>query len=501
RAALLEKVGIRTVEDALWFLPWRYEDRSIVTPIGQVSPGMDATVYGTVQATRLKRVLRRNFSILEVTVQDETGRLVAVFFNQPYLEKLLPAGARVMLSGRVSAGRRGWTDLRLDSPQYEVLGGEGEEDEAPLHVGRIVPIYHETKGLTSRLLRVVLKGLLEHYRGALAEVFPDALRRRLQLPMISEAMPAVHFPPGTADRAALERGTTPAHRRLAFEEFFLLELALALRHQGVKEEIKGIRFDPRTPLLARLRARLPFVLTDAQERVITDIHRDMTSPRPMNRLLQGDVGCGKTVVALHALVLACGSGYQAALMVPTEILAEQHFLNLRDLLTDLGLRTVLLTSGGSATRRKEALQMIASGEAQVVIGTHALIQTHVRFAKLGLAVVDEQHRFGVLQRKTLVDKGYRPDMLVMTATPIPRTLAMTVYGDLDVSVIDAMPPGRQPVRTLLFAEGQRPRAYQLLLQEVRAGRQGYLVYPLIEESEKVDLQAAIQGFERLRTRE
>ena len=498
RAALFQKLGVRTVEEALWFLPWRYEDRSVVTPIGQLAPGTRATICGTVQSSDLTRTRRRHMTILDVIVEDTTGGLHCVYFNQPYLEKLLKAGTRVMMNGMVSAGRKGWTDLRMDAPQFEVLG---EEAETPLHVGRIVPIYHETRGLTSRQIRVILKGLLDQYLGGLTEVLPDALRVRHRLPTIQTAIADVHFPGAPANREALDRGITPAHRRLAFEEFLLLELALAMRQRSVKEEIKGIRFNPRTPLVSRLTELLPFRLTGAQERVLAEIQRDMAAPRPMNRLIQGDVGCGKTVVALYAMLIACGSGYQAALMVPTEILAEQHYLTLRGLIHALGLQAVLLRSGGSPKARAAVRAQIETGQANIVIGTHALIQKGVRFAQLGLAVIDEQHKFGVLQRKTLLDKGYHPDVLVLTATPIPRTLAMTVYGDLDVSVIDALPPGRIPVRTWLFSEAQRRRAYQLVQDEMRAGRQGYIVYPLVEESEKVDLQAAIQGAERLQAQE
>jgi ATP-dependent DNA helicase RecG len=498
RALLLERVGIRTVEDLLWFLPWRYEDRSALTPIGRLTPGARATVCGRVSRCGAARTRRRGLTIVQATVEDGTGRVVAVFFNQSYLERLLAPGAAVMLSGTVTAGRGGWTDLRMDSPQYEVLDAD---DEAPLHVGRIVPIYHETRGLTSRLIRSMVKVALDQYAGSVEDVVPAAILRRQGLPPFGEAVREVHFPSPGTDAAALDRGATPARRRLAFEELLLLEVGLALRQREVKTEVKGIRFDVDTPLLDRLRALLPFRLTPAQARVVAEIRADMAAARPMNRLLQGDVGCGKTVVALHAIVVACGSGYQAALMAPTEILAEQHYLNLRESLRALGLETVLLKSRGGGRARNEALRRIEGGEAQVVVGTHALIQKGVRFAKLGLAVIDEQHKFGVLQRKTLLEKGYHPDVLVMTATPIPRTLAMTVYGDLDVSVIDRLPPGRRPVRTLLFREAERRRAYRLLEDEVRAGRQGYLVYPLVEESEKVDLQAAIQAAERLQARE
>lgn len=497
RTTALERLGVKTVEEALWFMPWRYEDRSVITPIERLRPGLRATVCGTVMASSLKRIPHRRMTVLDVTLDDSTGRLQAVFFNQAYLEELLTPGARVMMAGRVQAGRKSWADLRLDVDQYELL----EEGDAPLHVGRIVPIYHETRGWTSRHMRALVKSLLDQHAAAMPDILPEPVRCRLHLPRMVEAIQEVHFPrPGT-DLEALERGTTPAHRRLAFEELFVLQLALGSRQRSVKEEVKGIRFDIATPLLGRLRSVLPFTLTAAQERVIADIQRDMASPRPMNRLIQGDVGCGKTVVALHALVTACGSGYQAALMAPTEILAEQHYLTLRGLLRELGLKPVLLKSGGRTKARTAALQQIASGEAQVVIGTHALIQKEVRFANLGLAVIDEQHKFGVLQRKTLLDKGYHPDVLVLTATPIPRTLAMTVYGDLDVSVIDALPPGRKPIRTWLFTESQRRRAYQILRDELEAGRQAYIVYPLVEESEKVDLQAAIQGMERLQTGE
>jgi len=494
RAAWLEKLAVHTVEDALWFLPWRYEDRSVRTAIGDLAPGARATICGLIRHSDLKRTARRRMTILDVTVEDSSGDLRAVYFNQPYLEKLFKPGSRVMMSGMVSAGRKGWTDLRMDAPQYEMLG---EDDDTPLHVGRIVPIYHETRGFTSRQIRTLMKGLIDQYGIGLEEILPGSVRTRHQLPTIQTAIADVHFPQPQTDPEALERGTTPAHRRLAFEELFVLQLALALRQRSVKQETKRLRFDTATPLVSQVRALLPFRLTDAQERVLTEIQRDMASSRPMNRLLQGDVGCGKTVVAFIAMLIACGSGYQAALMVPTEILAEQHYHNLQRLIAALGIRVALLTSGGSAKARAVALKQIESGEAQVVIGTHALIQKGVQFAQLGLAVIDEQHKFGVLQRKTLLEKGLHPEVLVLTATPIPRTLAMTVYGDLDVSVIDALPPGRRPVRTWVFNESQRRRAYQLLHDEVRAGRQAYIVYPLVEESEKVDLRAAIQAVERL----
>ncbi|MDH4237400.1 MAG: ATP-dependent DNA helicase RecG, partial [Nitrospira sp.] len=498
RTGLLQRWKIDTVEDALWTLPWRYEDRSVMTPLGDLIPGMVTSICGTIAKCDAKRTKNRRLSVLDVGVEDQTGRMQAVFFNQPYLEQVLAVGTRVMMSGRVIAGRQGWMIPRMEVAQYEVVG---EETESTLHVGRIVPVYHETKGWTSRQMRVLEKDLLDEYAREAHDCLPVQLRARRRLIPIQEALHAAHFPDAGADLTLLEQGKTPAHRRLAFEELFLLQTALATRQRSVQNEPKQLAFNPRTPLLGKLGRLLPFRLTAAQDRVIREIYGDMLAPRPMNRLVQGDVGSGKTAVALHALVMACGSGYQAALMAPTEILAEQHYRNLSGIFEALGLKAILMRGSDRATAKTSQIAQLASGEAQVAIGTHALIQKGVAFKNLGLAIVDEQHKFGVLQRKTLNDKGYKPDMLVLTATPIPRTLAMTVYGDLDVSIIDELPPGRKPVHTLLFDQSQRRRAYQLLRDELRSGRQAYVVYPLIEESEKTDLQAAIQGAEQLQNGE
>ncbi len=498
RTALLQRLRIETVEDALWTVPWRYEDRSVMTPMCNLVPGMVTSIYGTIAKCETKRTRNRRLSVLDVGVEDQTGRMQVVFFNQAYLEDILTVGKRVMMSGRVIAGRQGWMVPRMEVAQYEVIG---EELESALHVGRIVPIYHETKGWTSRQMRVLTKGLLEEHGLELRDHLPVPLRARQRLIPIQEALQDVHFPKAGTDLQLLEQGRTPAHRRLAFEELFLLQMALATRRRSVHDEPKGLHFKPRTPLLEKLSRLLPFRLTPAQDQVIREIFRDMISPRPMNRLVQGDVGSGKTVVALHAIVMACGSGYQAALMAPTEILAEQHFRNLRGTLEALGLKGVLMRGGDKAAVKKAQAAALVSGEIKVAIGTHALIQKGVAFKHLGLAVVDEQHKFGVLQRKTLIDKGYKPDVLVLTATPIPRTLAMTVYGDLDVSIIDTLPPGRKPVRTFLLGEPQRRRAYQIIRDELRNKKQAYVVYPLVEESEKKDIQAAIQGAEQLQNGE
>jgi ATP-dependent DNA helicase RecG len=498
RTSMLQRFGIETVEDALWTLPWRYEDRSVMTPIGQLVPGVQSSICGTIVRSEAKRARSRRLTILDIVVEDSTGRLQAVFFNQPFLEAVFTVGTSVMLTGRMVTGAQGWVAMRMEVAQYEVVGAESE---ASLHVGRIVPVYHETKGWTSRQMRALMKGLLDVHAAEAQEALPVQLRARYRLLPIQQAIQDVHFPQPGTDGGQLDRGLTPAHRRLAFEELFVLQLALASRHRVIKEEVKQVSFNPKTPLLGKLERALPFQMTEAQARVIREILSDMTSSKPMNRLVQGDVGSGKTIVAMQAMVLACGSGYQAALMAPTEILAEQHYLTMKKLLEPLGLSVVLVSGGGRAAARKAVRGQVASGIAQVVIGTHAIIQQGVTFSKLGLAVVDEQHRFGVLQRKAFIEKGYKPDVLVLTATPIPRTLAMTVYGDLDVSVIDQMPPGRKPVRTFLLNDGQRRRAYQILRDELRSGRQAFIVYPLVEESEKTDLQAALQGAEQLQAEE
>jgi ATP-dependent DNA helicase RecG len=494
RSSLLQRLRIETVEDALWTVPWRYEDRSVMTPIGNLVPGMVTSICGTVVKSETKRTRNRRFTVLEVGLDDQTGRMQAVFFNQSYLEQVLAVGKTVMMSGRVIAGRQGWMVPRMDVAQYEVVG---EGTESTLHVGRIVPIYHETKGWSSRQMRVLIKGLLEEHTADLRDVLPVSVRARQRLVPIQEALGEAHFPKAGVDLAAFEQGKSVAHRRLVFEELFLLQVALAARQRSVQVEKKDLHFNPRTPLLEKLGKLLPFQLTTAQDQVIREIFRDMISPRPMNRLVQGDVGAGKTVVALHAIVMACGSGYQAALMAPTEILAEQHYRNLSSMLATLGVKVALLRGSDKAAVKKTQVAQLSVGKIHVAIGTHALIQKGVTFKNLGLAVVDEQHKFGVLQRKTLIEKGYKPDIIILTATPIPRTLAMTLYGDLDVSVIRALPPGRKPIRTFLFGEAQRRRAYQILRDELHNKRQAYVVYPLVEESEKIDLQAAMQGAERL----
>ena len=497
RAALLEKLGIRTIEDALWFLPWRYEDRSHIVPIGKLVPDEKATIAGTIHQARLQRTRRRSMTLLTMSVRDDTGAVDVVFFNQPYLESVLKSGLRVVLSGPVAAHPRYVNGVQMKSPQYELVGAD---EDLLLHVGRIVPIYHETRGLSSRQLRWIMQALLEAHDAHLPDPLPASLLERHHWPSFHAAIAESHFPSKTEDVTLLNSGQTAARRRLAFEECFLLQLALAIR-QRTHQAVPGIAFRLTRTLTTKLYDHLPFQLTDAQQRVIAEIERDMSTPQPMNRLIQGDVGSGKTVVALHAMLAACGDGYQAVLMAPTEILAEQHFLTIQQYLEPLDVSVALLTGGTSQKERARILESVAHGDIRVVVGTHALLEQNVQFHRLGLVVVDEQHKFGVLQRGKLREKGQQPDVLVMTATPIPRTLAMTVYGDLNVSIIDGLPPGRTPIQTRVFRHQARHRAYELVRKEVNKGRQAYIVYPLVEESEKLDLEAAILAAERLQTEE
>jgi len=496
RARLLEKLGVLTVEDALWFVPWRYDDRVEVLPIANLLPGMKPTIKGRVVTCRITTTSRRRLVVVTIMVRDETGVLEGVFFNQPYLEKIFVAGAPVLLTGAVTVNTNGRSPLLMKGPQYELLTVEDLEEDAG---GRIVPIYHETHGLSSKQIRRIIQAIFDQYSPQLQDILPADLRAQLGLPMLPSALAALHCPDQHQSITRLNQQATPAHQRLAFEELLLLQLALARKRHLQITAAPGLAFSRNDALLEELKKVLTFSLTAAQERVIDEIFQDMNRPICMNRLLQGDVGCGKTAVALHALVMACGSGYQAALMAPTEVLSEQHYWSLKPFFEALNISCLLLKGGLAGAERAEVLAGLQSGDLQVVVGTHALLQPDVQFAKLGLVIVDEQHKFGVLQRAILREKAsWQPDVLVMTATPIPRTLAMTWYGDLDVSIIDEFPPGKKPVHTKLFEAKNRTRAHQVLRKELESGRQAYVVYPLVEPSEKVDLQAALEAADSLR---
>lgn len=491
RAQLFEQLGIETLEDLLFFAPFRYEDRTALKPIGSLQPGSEQTVLAEVRAVSLSESRFKKMKIADVTLFDNTGVLHAKWFNQPYLAELFKKGDRVMLSGKVLVNDYGGHHLEMASPQYEKV----DEDEPQIHVGCIVPIYHETKGITSRQIRTLMRRTLNQYATQIPDRLPEevvsAFMRQGTFCPFSDALCALHFPRAGADMSLLNAGRSPAHRRLAFDELFLLQAGLALRKKGLASRSQGIAFNVEARHVAALRGLLPFSLTRAQERVFAEISADMALIDPMHRLIQGDVGCGKTLVALMAILIAIGNGFQAALMVPTEILAEQHFLSLSGHLLALGQTCCALSSDMKTRDKAETLAHIASGETALVIGTHALIQEAVQFKKLGLVVVDEQHKFGVLQRAKLTQKGCHPDTLIMTATPIPRTLALTLYGDLNISVIDELPPGRAPVQTRLFRGKRRELAYPCVESELARGRQAYVVCPLVSESEKVDLKAAV----------
>jgi ATP-dependent DNA helicase RecG len=490
RAALFARLNVHTIEDACLFLPRRYEDRSRIRSISRVREGITETVIGEIKQVRMVTTRRRGRRIFEVIVEDGSGTITAKWFQfKPrYMAHLFKKGERIVLSGLVEYDRYsffgGWQMLH---PHYEIL--PPDEDEL-VHTGRIVPIYPTTEGFHQRSLRSIMKRIIDEYGPQLPDILPPRIRQRQGLLPMNLALQQAHFPDSPADLELLNQGLSPAHRRLVFEEFFLLELGLACRRRRFTEDKTGIAFNPPGELSRNLRKLLPFTLTAAQERVLNQIEQDMARPQPMNRLLQGDVGSGKTVVALFTLLRAVESGYQAAIMAPTEILAEQHYLNLHPLLDKLGINTLLLKGDLGAKEKQAAHTRIAGGQAQVVIGTHAIIQQKVRFHRLGLVIIDEQHRFGVMQRADLIRKGCQPDVLVMTATPIPRTLALTVYGDLALSVIDELPPGRKPVETRLYYDRQRSKLYGFINKQIQAGGQAYIVYPLVEESEKLNLRAA-----------
>ena len=493
RAKLFKRLGIATVEDLLYYSPFRYEDRGNIKPIRDLcQSGSDAyqTVQGKVMSARVIVTPRQRMKIFEATIGDGSGQITAKWFNQVFLKDVLKKDKMVVLSGHVKINNFVYGPY-MEGPEFEIIDSN---EGGLIHTGRIVPIYHGTNGLSQKVIRGIMNGALDSYQ--LKEIIPDFLLNKYHLPGRAEAIKDIHFPPEGSDIDKLNKCDTSAHKRASFEEFLLLELGLALK-KGVVTKEHGISFNVNGPVTDKLHSALPFKLTSSQQRVIDEIREDMSRPHPMNRLLQGDVGCGKTVVALTAILIAVENGYQTALMAPTEVLAEQHYRNIRTYIDQLGITSCILTSGLRARDREMVLQNILSGKVDIVIGTHALLEEGVVFKRLGLAVIDEQHKFGVLQRAALKKKGYNPDVLIMTATPIPRTLAMSVYGDLDLSVIDELPPDRIPVITEWLYGGRRKEAYFIMKDEVKKGRQIYVIYPLVEESEKVDLKGATEMAERL----
>jgi ATP-dependent DNA helicase RecG len=485
RSEALGKLGIRTARDLLRHAPHRYEDATTVTPIAKLAPGMDATAIGEVVSKGIIPT-RRGLRFFQAVIRDASGLIECSWPGQPFLDRTIRKGDTLLVSGPV----RFFHGRQLQPREFTILARAGEE---AAEEGTVFPIYPATAALTHRQIRRIVQANLDTLLAAAEEEeesLPDALRERLNLPGLRLAFEWVHQPPSLNHAEA-------ARRRFAFEELFVLQLLYARARYENREKRQGIAFQRSNALVRPFNDSLPFALTDAQKRVLAEISADMGAGWPMNRLLQGDVGSGKTVIALFAMLRAIENGYQAALMAPTELLAEQHQRTIASMVEALPIQPVILRSGLRAAERREALNRIASGNAQLVIGTHALIQEGVDFHRLGLAVIDEQHRFGVHQRLRLRQAGGEPDVLVMSATPIPRSLALTFYGDLDVSVLDELPPVRKPGKTVLRRESARERVFDFVRKEVQEGRQAYVVHPVIEESEALDVRSATEAFEQL----
>ena len=509
-ALVLQEKGVSTVEDLLYYLPFRYEDRLNPRGINELRVGEMASIIADVRTFGLFRT--RRMPLFEMTVGQARSTLKCIWFNAAYLKDKFRAGMTLALYGKVEAGDRSGHRFQIIQPQFEILhdptadssGGEEQEWQS-LEIGRIVPIYESAGAgrLTARWFRRVIHGMLENLGPELPDAIPAAVRGRMGLVDRRSAFWQAHWPEVGESLMNLQAARTPAHIRLIFEELFFLELGLELKRRKMRAQT-GISFEISDPVRAAIKRVLPFHPTAAQKRVLKEIAGDMAQPAPMRRLLQGDVGSGKTIVALEAAVIAMENGYQAALMAPTEILATQHYLSARKILEPSGYRIVSLTGSQEQGRKKQARRHIAQGNAQLVIGTHALIQETVEFDKLGLVIVDEQHRFGVMQRFRLMKKAdaAEPDVLVMTATPIPRTLALTLYGDLDTSILDELPPGRTPITTRRIGDERAEEVWAFVRKQVAAGHQAYVVYPVIEEGAmEGELKAAIKMYEQLRTTE
>ena len=487
RAEALEEQGIRCLRDLLYHFPRRYLDRSTITPISGCHAGVETTIIAKILSQQLVRTRRRNY--YQILVSDQSGQMTCVWFNGiRYIQNAFRTGDVVAFSGKVEF----FNGYQIVHPDYDKL--ESEEWDT-LHTARIIPLYPSTSslkrvGLDSRGFRRLLKPLVGNIQSFLPEILPLSLREKFQLLPLQEALRLIHFPDGT-------ESLQQAIRRLKFEELLFLQFVMAIRRKGIQSVPKSLRYRGTGNLLKEIYQKLPFDLTDAQKRVIKEIWEDMKSDHSMNRLLQGDVGSGKTVVALLSAAIAVSNGYQVAFMAPTEILAEQHYRSLYKFTGPLQIRIELLLGGQRKKKRDDILTRTRSGNIDLLVGTHALIQEGVEFKQLAYAIIDEQHRFGVVQRGQLIAKGLNPDVLVMTATPIPRTMSMTLYGDMDVSVIDEMPRRKAHIKTRLINEDKLDAVYQYIRERVQRGDQAYIVYPLIEESQKMDLTAAIQGYEYL----
>ncbi len=503
RAQTLASRSIITIEDLLYYTPFRYEDRKRLARVCDLIPGQMATVLVRVISCGPVRT-RRGLYLYELAAADAsgappggTGNLIrCTWFNATYLQRneTFREGQRVFFYGKVEQDRYGHGNMVMMQPKFEIVSGSGESDS--LEVGRITPIYEAIGNLSPAILRRLVWNALAGTDGEISECLPPSVLQRTKLMARSEALGQTHFPSSGEPLDELSRFRTPAQVRMIFEEFFNVGVVMALRRRGQKW-LPGVELRVTEGTRQAVKRMLPFHPTGAQKRVLKEIVEDMTSPHPMSRLLQGDVGSGKTIVALEAAVVAMQNGYQVALMAPTEILAAQHYLYCKRLLAPLGFDVELLIGGRAAKDKAEIKKRLSTGAVLLLVGTHALIEPDVEFARLALVIVDEQHRFGVMQRYDLIRKGRAPHVLVMTATPIPRTCALAAYGDLDFSVIDEMPPNRTPIITCIYAERDRGQAFEFIRRRVEAGEQAYAVYPIIEESKKLDLRPAVEMYEHL----
>ncbi|MFN7938713.1 MAG: ATP-dependent DNA helicase RecG [Bryobacteraceae bacterium] len=493
RAQMLEGKGLFTAEDLLGYAPFRYEDRTNVKSISQLAPGEMATVIAEVTSAKSTK-LRGRMALFEARFSDASRSvLLGKWFHGDYLKTILVPGLRVALFGKIEFDSFSGA-LSVMHPEFEILSSD-DDTEAALHLGRIVPIHEAVGKITPRVMRTLIYRVCESL-GGLADPLPAVLRERFAFPDYATALRHLHFPPSGEDVRVLNAFRSRAQQRLIFEEFFWLQCGVQLRRSKTRLE-PGIAFDLNDRVREQIKRMLPFKPTAAQKRVLKEIAEDMAAPRPMNRLLQGDVGSGKTLVAAESAIIAVENHYQVALIAPTEILATQHYLYLKNLFSKLGYVVALVTGSLPARDKQKLKQLMAAGLIHVTVGTHALLEEDVSFHRLGLAIIDEQHRFGVMQRLRLMEKGVTPDVLVMTATPIPRTLSMTLYGDLDVSVIDELPPGRKPIRTSHVSEDRIEQVWSFLKGEIARGYQAYVVYPLIEESETASMKAAEKMYRHL----
>ena len=503
RAEMLAAHGIRTIGGLLEYLPFRYEDRSLFRSTTSLRAEEWVLIRGRVSSVSGTDGFRRGLSITEMLVRDEHGSVRVKFFNQPYLRRLYTVGTRLALFGQVKQDSYSGGALVLMNPECEIME---DGDEASLHSGRIVPIYRKLGDLRTRTIRQILHTTLSATPAEMPDALPAYLVRKFRLSSKAEATRLIHFPILRAaaeterekELRAYNAGLSRVHKRFIFEELFQFQVAIQMAREGRVRREKSRRIVIGENVRAAIKKILPFHPTEAQKRALKEIADDQCSRYPMSRLLQGDVGSGKTIVAVQAAVIAVENGYQAAIMAPTEILAEQHYFYFKRLFAPIGYGIDLLKGSLKAKEKKLIRGRVLSGETKIVVGTHALVQDSVEFNNLGLAVIDEQHRFGVVQRSLLREKGADPDTLVMTATPIPRSLALTLYGDLDVSVINQLPPGRKPIATSWRNEKEREKVYRAIRYTVDSGRQVYIVYPLVEESEKSDLRAAVAMAEHLK---